>query len=91
MSQTTDVLKFIKETDTLMKKIFSKSAGVLTEIYAQQALQISNKRFHFQDKKYYILKLIILINKYRFVYIWDTTTKKIVQRLGGHNGSVNKN
>lgn len=24
------------------------------------------------------------------VYIWDTTTKKIVQRLGGHNGTVNQ-
>ena len=25
----------------------------------------------------------------RCVYIWDTTTKKIVQRLGGHIGTVN--
>lgn len=24
------------------------------------------------------------------VYIWDTTTKKIVQRLGGHSGTVNQ-
>ena len=24
----------------------------------------------------------------RCVYIWDTTTRKIVQRLGGHNGTV---
>lgn len=24
------------------------------------------------------------------VYIWDTTTKKIVQRLGGHYGTVNQ-
>jgi Prp8 binding protein len=26
----------------------------------------------------------------RCVYIWDTTTKKIVQRLGGHTGTVNQ-
>jgi Prp8 binding protein len=26
----------------------------------------------------------------RCVYIWDTTTKKIVQRLGGHLGTVNQ-
>ncbi|EAS01921.1 U5 small nuclear ribonucleoprotein 40 kDa protein (macronuclear) [Tetrahymena thermophila SB210] len=25
----------------------------------------------------------------KFLYIWDTATKQIVQRLGGHNGSVN--
>ncbi|CAM6001121.1 unnamed protein product [Sphagnum balticum] len=24
------------------------------------------------------------------VYIWDTTTKKIVQKLGGHTGTVNQ-
>jgi Prp8 binding protein len=24
------------------------------------------------------------------VYIWDVNTKKIVQRLGGHNGTVNQ-
>ena len=24
----------------------------------------------------------------RCVYIWDTTTRKIVQKLGGHNGTV---
>lgn len=24
----------------------------------------------------------------RCVYIWDTTTRKIVQRLGGHSGTV---
>lgn len=23
------------------------------------------------------------------VYIWDTTTRKIVQKLGGHTGTVN--
>ena len=26
----------------------------------------------------------------RFVYIWDVHTKKIVQRLGGHTGTVNE-
>jgi Prp8 binding protein len=25
----------------------------------------------------------------RFLYIWDTTSKKILHRLSGHNGSVN--
>jgi Prp8 binding protein len=24
------------------------------------------------------------------VYVWDTTTKKIVQKLGGHTGTVNE-
>lgn len=26
----------------------------------------------------------------RFVYIWDTTSRKVLHRLGGHNGSVNE-
>lgn len=26
----------------------------------------------------------------RYVYIWDTTTRKILHKLGGHNGSVKK-
>ena len=26
---------------------------------------------------------------YRFVYVWDTVTKKILYKLPGHNGSVN--
>ena len=26
----------------------------------------------------------------RCVYIWDTTTRKIVQKLGGHTGTVNQ-
>lgn len=26
----------------------------------------------------------------KFVYIWDTTTRKIVQKLGGHFGTVNQ-
>lgn len=25
----------------------------------------------------------------RFVYIWDTTTRRILYKLPGHNGSVN--
>lgn len=26
----------------------------------------------------------------KFVYIWDTTSRKVLHRLGGHNGSVNE-
>jgi hypothetical protein len=41
----------------------------------------------------YILLPDLLISnlfiKFRCVYIWDTTTRKIVQKLGGHIGTVN--
>lgn len=26
----------------------------------------------------------------KFVYIWDTTSRKVVFKMGGHNGSVNE-
>ena len=36
----------------------------------------------------FLIQVNNLFNYLRYLYIWDTTTKRILHKLSGHNGSV---
>lgn len=61
-------------------RIYSGVHGHQTAQELQQALLTGNPALCYAEH-YYIL--------YRFVYIWDTITRRIVYKLPGHQGSVN--
>ena len=73
--QAKDVSRFSKELHIILKKIYYGSLGVLMVIIFLLVLLIS-------------LNSIFIHYSCRYTYIWDTTTRRVVSRLGGHNGCV---